>query len=125
MELLHNSELLQLYYHKACRRYQIKSKKLNSFNASFLSSYLLFFSFFFFPRARVCGQEKILAINLWSDLIELIFRTSNSQYQNVKFKQLFPFLLSTRGEYCNNEVWSTSCKRGAEVCSFGWRHSEL
>lgn len=80
---------------------------------------LLFF--FLCPRA----QERILAVSLWCDLRELTFRTSDLQYESVKFKQLFPSLLSTRREYCNNEVWSTGCKRGAEVCSAGWRHSEL
>lgn len=91
----------------------------------FLFKSFLFPFFFFSPRAYVCGQERILAINFWSDLIELIFKTSNLQYESAEFKHLFPFLHSTRGEYCNNEVWSTSCKRGAEVCSIGWRYSEL
>lgn len=88
----------------------------------------------FFERLFVTSiGEMIMSINvhfnwisdsmiLW---IQLMFRTSNLRDISINIKQLFPFLLSTRGKYCNNEVWSPGCKRGAEVCFIRWRYSEL
>lgn len=69
--------------------------------------------------------ETIRAINLHSDLIQLMFRRSDLHDESISTKQLFLFLLSTRRKYRNNEVWSPGCKRGAEVCFIRWGHSEL
>lgn len=121
MQLLHNSKLSQPCYYKTYRRYQIKLKKLNFLIPLF---YLLFFYHFFSLEHVFVGKKGYKQKSLVrSNKVDI--QISNLQYDSVTFKQLFPFLLSTRGEYSNNEVWSTSCKRGVEVCSVGWRYSKL